>query len=99
MAAADLDAGSGCDHGAGLGRLLMADAGAGDLHVEARSTGLLNDLADGQAVERGNAEALYVLQHDGLCSGLRAGRGWLGGGLLLRSGWLGGGCGGLTVDG
>ena len=63
--AADDDAGSGGDHGSGGRGLGTNDAVAGEIHVEASSGCLLNDLAYGEADERGDFELRLVIDGDG----------------------------------
>jgi hypothetical protein len=53
--AADNDFGAGGHHGAGSGGLLARDAVACDLYFKAGAACLLDDLANGQADERGHA--------------------------------------------
>src|SRR5665213_766024 len=71
FAAADYDSCAGRDHGASVGDLLAGCAVAEDLDFEAGGGGLLDDLADGQADERGDPQMRGVRKGDGLCRGLR----------------------------
>lgn len=58
--------------------MLAGGAVADDLDLKAGGGGLLNDLADGQADERGDLQTLRVGKGHGLCWRLRCG--------LLRGG-------------
>ena len=65
VGAADYDFGSGRHHLSGVGSLLAGGAVADNLDLEAGCGGLLDDLANGQAEKRRNADAIGIGNGDG----------------------------------